>query len=351
MFKPRWWPLVAALYMWSGCGGGKSQSGSLAPGDIKTGEDFCRSLNEQMVSFYSRCYGGTEAYWREIIGFGCDQLGTVLAAGGIVYDPKEGADCLKRISQMSCSPSESLESCDEALRGRLPAGNPCDPHSVLASACAPGTFCFSPNNTCGGTCQPHVQPGESCADTATTGYVSCAFGSTCGNHSQLCSPNLAEGQPCRGTIDGECQSGLYCDGATSGTCRKQQTSGSCDPFLHQCEQGYNCAGPDGAKKCTKWKMPGDSCTPGWSECYFMLSCGSDGRCSNTEVAENQPCGWNSQDESVDCSKGLYCAESPGSSMGSCQKKRPAGAACAAAAECEGNGAYCDPTTKRCIVCN
>jgi hypothetical protein len=358
MLKSCAWALVAASCMCFGCDGAKTQSGPLAPGNSATGEDFCRSLVDQQVSLLSRCFGGTEAYWRDELYLGgeCDQVGAGLAAKTLAYDPSKGADCLKRMSQASCFSNDVIDSCSSALAGRLPVGSPCDPNNGITSICAPGTFCFSAYQTCGGTCQPKVQPGGSCANTTTTGYYSCALGSTCGNQNQLCIPDVAEGQACRGPSAGQCRTGFYCDGngSTTGTCHKQQTSGSCDPFLVQCALGYSCAGPDGAQTCSKWKMSGDSCTPGWSECFWGLSCGSDGKCASIEASENQPCGQNAQDERVDCSAGLYCAQSAGSSMGSCQRQKPAGAACAGSSvayECAGKVAYCYSTTKLCVACN
>jgi len=180
---------------------------------------------------------------------------------------------------------------------------------------------------------------------------------SCQINTDLCVPDVADCQPCLGPSAGDCSQGLYCDGdnTTAGTCRKGRTSGACTTIGSECALGYGCMGTTGAETCTKLKMPGDACTPGRHECYFLLGyCGSENKCITTRALENQPCNiyFDSQNELVQCDSGLTCIGSSASTMGACQKKKPAGAPCTPySVVCAGTGAYCDPKTSLCVSCD
>jgi hypothetical protein len=359
MMKPRLVALFMVLPLGSGCG----RTGIGSVGSSAAAADFCHSMIDEVVAAGARCAAGSDFPWRDQYtgSVPCDQVDGLLAAGTLTYDPATGADCLTRLSQMDCVGEVLPEPCRDAIAGRLPAGSQC---SFFANSwfsdCAPGNYCHRPGNACGGTCQPYVQPGGSCAYTDAGGFPLCASGSSCNN--ELCVPYLGDGEICWGEHSaGDCGDGLYCDFRTTNPaiCRKRRTSGTCaDGF--ECAAGTVCAGPANAKTCTKVKLPGDSCTQGQSECFGLSFCGDGGKCTRTGVAENQPCGTNLQGEYIQCGIDFFCAgtltlvdPSVGTvgGVGTCQEKKPMGSNCSYWTECAGNLAYCDSATRLCVACN
>jgi hypothetical protein len=351
--KLRLFALFTALSLGVGCGG----SAPLLTGSSATGSNFCHSMVDELVAATTRCHVGPDPdpYWRDFYTGSvlCDQVDELLAAGTLTYDRASGADCLKHLSQLDCDYDSSIESCTNAIAGRLPAGNPCSYFGIWRSDCAPGNYCSYTGDACGGICKPYVQPGGSCAYTVPSGFASCVSGSSC-RKNELCVSDVGEGQPCMGLSDGHCGDDLSCAWDTD-RCTKKQTSGTCAMGV-ECAAGYVCAGPAGATTCAKAKSPGDSCTQGQSECYGLSFCGDDGKCAHTGVAENQPCGTNSQGEYIQCGTDLYCAVIMSSSGavivgGTCQKKKSPGSNCTYTTECSGKSAYCDSTTYLCATCD
>jgi hypothetical protein len=356
--KLRSFALFTALSLGTGCGG----SAPLFVGSTATGSDFCHSMVDESVAAAARSYGGED--WRDYYTGAdlCDQVGALLAAGTLTYDRASGADCLEAMSQLDRIYLRSIESCTNAIAGRLPAGSQCSNFALGFSDCAPGNYCANGGNICGGVCKPYVQPGGSCAYTDTDPFPNCAAGSTC--QADLCVPDASEGQHCLGGSAGGCGEGLYCD---AGTCNKRKTSGDCT-YRPGCAAGYVCTGPANAMTCTKVKLPGQACTQGQLECYGLSFCGADGRCTRTGVAANQPCGTNARGEYIQCGTGLYCPVGTMGSItvgvvdpstgtvggvGTCQKKQLAGSFCGGFNDyaCAGKSAYCDSATYRCATCD
>jgi hypothetical protein len=248
---------------------------------------------------------------------------------------------------MDCIDIHLPESCTDGIAGRLPAGSQCSFFELLFSDCAPGNYCESSGNACGGTCKPYVQPGGSCAYTLAGEFPGCASGLSCPHGSNLCTPYVGEGESCLDASTGECGDGLYCNGAA---CQKRNTSGACT-FGGECAAGSVCT-RSYPRTCTTVKLPGDSCTQGQAECYGLSYCGDDGKCTRTGAAENQFCGTNFQGEYIQCGTDLYCATDTNGAQ-TCQKTKPAGSNCSNyySSDCAGNSAYCDSATSLCVACN
>ncbi|HEX7596791.1 MAG TPA: hypothetical protein VF518_01180, partial [Polyangia bacterium] len=195
---------------------------------------------------------------------------------------------------------------------------------------------------------------DTCSYTTTAGSTICASHLSCQSGTHVCVADTGEGQPCQGPTAGDCKSGLYCEGgtaSTAGICRKGKTAGACASSEGQCANGYSCIGTSGAQTCTKWKYPGDTCTPGLRECVVFSWCGSDGKCTDAPVPEGQPCS-PSPGEYAQCASGLTCLYGTGSTTpATCQKLKAAGSTCSYDSECAGSGSYCDSKTKVCVACN
>jgi len=345
-------PVCLGLVVFSSaCGGGTA----VPVGNSSTATDFCRSIAPAVAGMAVRCYGGTLSTWEGIYAnvVDCSHVAASIASDRTAYDAAKGAACLAEIANVDCSNTNEISPCTTALVGRVPTGEACPTTLSLFSECAPGAFCKTAVNVCGGTCQAYAPAGASCV-SSTTSTVRCDPDTSCQSTMRICVADSGEGQPCEGPNAGGCVSGLFCDGATSavaGTCRKRKTSGTC-LLGGDCATGYACVGTGTNKACTKMKLTGEACTPGNRECFTLFHCASNGRCED-QAASGQPCGSDENKEYVACASGLYCANATTTTMGSCSSPKSAGSPCSGSnySECAGIGSYCDSQTKRCVACN
>lgn len=334
------------------CGGaGKT---AVTPGSSANAKDFCASFEQAAVELLTRCYGGGEAFWSDIYGqlFNCPEVTRLVSAGTLIYNASQGKQCLDAVKAVSCDNTGPLAPCNAALTGTVPAGGACAGRTQLMfPECAPGSECSWQSNACGGTCRAYARLGQACGNGFGTDYLDCEDGTTCGWETEVCLAEVAEGQPCAGPDGVSCAAGLYCEGGdypTTGTCRKQKTSGAC-AHGGECASTYACVPSGGPGTCRKEKLPGQPCEPG--ECVSLFSrCGTDGKCTDARSAETQPCG-TSGDEYIQCAKGLYCDYSDTTAdLGTCRPEIPAGSPCTSGGACADDG-YCDATTRLCVSCS
>lgn len=296
----------------------------------------------------ARCVGGTESYWHDFYAtlLPCDVLGARVDAGEMLYNASSAQACLAAIRREGegCNLSGTIPECTDTLKGNVAAGGAC--HSDGLSVCDPQADCRAVADSCSDTCVARVPVDGSCA-VATGTAPPCAEGATC--VSGVCVADPGEGQSCRGL----CAGSLRCVGATAaapGTCQRGATSGPCTT-ISDCDTYYTCTGAIGARTCSKYRMLGESCVPGQSQCWWLLHCGSDGTCSDAKAAANEACGADANGEHIPCGANLYCSLASGTAAGTCVAKKAAGTPCSSDSECAGTNAYCDDATGKCVGCS
>jgi hypothetical protein len=91
------------------------------------------------------------------------------------------------------------------------------------------------------------------------------------------------------------------------SCRRLVDSGSLCDGQHFCLPPLACAGPVGQAHCAPVRHAGESCTPGWRQCEYPLGhCGSERKCVDTPVDENEECGLLPSGEWIHCTPGSEC---------------------------------------------
>jgi len=339
-------------------GGAGGSTGAGSGGGSAMLLEFCNGAVQAMASTMARCWGGTEAYWSTIFSptFDCQRVSADVAAGRMVYDQSRAAVCLSSINGGDCAitTSSSAEpgpaACANVLWGTVPAGQACSPNPM--SNCVPEATCVQDGYACSGTCRTTVAANGSCQSVDGATSLPCAAGTHC--ILGVCLADAKEGQSCGGQSGAICASSLACVGATSsasGTCQAVALAVPCTT-RSDCGSGvYGCLGPTGAKTCQHWKFTGESCTPGQGQCYPLLSCGADGKCTDQRATQNQPCRYDANGDSVWCASGLVCSGATSTAMGTCLPVKAPGDPCTLLDMCGGTQGRCDPSTQRCVACN
>jgi hypothetical protein len=309
-----------------------------------------------MSSAVARCWGGTDAYWFKIYSaaFDCQRVSADVAAGRMVYDQSHAAACLSSIEGIDCSAiagsGPSLPACTQVLWGTVPAGQACSPDAM--SDCVPEASCERDAYACGGTCRTRVAANGSCQSVDGRTIPPCVTDAHC--ISGVCLADAKEGQSCGGSAGPPCASNLRCVGATfsaSGTCHPAANSGPCTDCSDCGNSMYGCMGPTGAKTCERWKFVGESCTPGQLQCFVLLHCGADGKCTDAPATQNQACGSDALGEYFGCASGLYCSGVTSTAMGICVPYKAPGDSCTSLVECGYPHGQCDTSTHQCVACN
>lgn len=141
-----------------------------------------------------------------------DTLGVVLGTSTVIFDPANAADCLSRISTMTCQNISEAEynaityACFEAWRGAVPTGSPC----TYSVQCPSSDYCDL--SVPGGDCVPLVATWDTCS--MVHGEYQCSHrgnGGPCAGGE--CSPGRPEGATITSTPL-ECAAGMLSTGAT-----------------------------------------------------------------------------------------------------------------------------------------
>ena len=336
-------------------GGTGGSTGTGGGAGSATALEFCNNVAQAISSVVARCVGGTDAYWFMFYSaaFDCQRVSADVAAGRMVYDQSHAAACLSSIEGVDCSAiagaGPSLPACTQVLWGTVPAGQVCSPDPM--SDCVPEAHCEHVGYACSGICLTSVAVNGSCQSLDSDTTLPCVAGAHC--VSGVCLADANEGQACGGYPSPTCAGDLRCLGATSiasGTCHAAANSGPCTDNSDCSSSG--CMGPTGAKTCQRWKFAGESCTPGQGECWPLLYCGADGKCTDARAAtQNQACGPDARGEIVGCASGLYCSGATSTTTGTCVPPKALGDPCTWLDVCSGTRGHCDTSTQKCVACN
>jgi len=255
-------------------------------------------------------------------------------ASGFVCSPVKGTCVPQGTAGTTCDVTQECAPPLACLGGSCKAlgaaGAPCKDASecgvglvCTADRCAaPPTACAHASDcgqgaSCGGprTCVARLGAGGACAEDRD-----CEPSLFCDDVGRTCTTRPAQGEPCaKGTI---CAAGLGCN-AESGTCLPLPGDGEpCaagEPF---CADNLGC----NDFVCGPLPAEGAPCTVDY-RCADGLACdfARDGSTCIAPRAAGEPC---ASDRS--CAAGLHCG-----AAGTCEPKRPAGAACTSSAECTG----------------
>ena len=149
-------------------------------------------------------------------GFG--ELEQAVDDGRIGYDSKAAAACIAAIGDVECERinERPLDACENVFVGSTASGEECD----LDEECVAGLICDT-NAMCPGRCAPHRAAGLECRNDDD-----CASGLVCSDVTNRCVQPHAEGEPCGGGVEAECNGGLACIGDD----RNEMRTGTCMPF-------------------------------------------------------------------------------------------------------------------------
>lgn len=226
-----------------------------------------------------------------------------IQAGATILNLANARACLDRESQrFDCSSSTMttmvFPECDSTLL--YGPGHSLGGSCLYRYDCIDG-LCSRANASCGGTCQPYRQIGE-----------------TCNTSDQFCDPETS-----------------YCD---YGFCAPLKSAGSDCAATWECAPGSTCWGPSGYKVCTPMIPAGAACSPG-QPCVSGYRCGgANGTC--VPLYSGQVGHWCTSNEG--CQWGLWCDGGSSYAFGTCSAVSPTGTPCTAAVEC-GWDSFCSST--------
>jgi hypothetical protein len=167
---------------------------------------------------------------------------------------------------------------------------------------------------------PGTKPaGAACNESTQCQSYSCSMGAsgTSSTGCGTCAAAIADGDPCGGTILGQCGQNSACDislTSGTGTCKAftyGNAGDTCDGFAAQCSQGLYC---DTTKKqCAATLGAGATCT-GTEACTWPLICtGTMSLKCESPASAGEACSGDS-----DCASGLGCSNAvPPSTTGAC----------------------------------
>jgi hypothetical protein len=282
-----------------------------------TGADFCESLTRIYCDANVRCCTLPPFKWADSascladamssmpkgdLGSGCkvEFTGAAFQDGRVRFDPSVGAQLLDMLENaaLQCQTLPYVAPVGLVV-GTVASGGDCratsaDPSPMLA--CAPGLYC---DGSLGSSTPPPP-------------------------YTWTCKPFPNEGDACG--LGGICGAGLYCDGPTSGFCRKFVSDGGACTGNYMCAS-FNCAGnvcstaPPAQDYCESSQpvAPGNwcsrtnfggsstSCTASWSSCSDQNSYGVT--CAVSAGATSCTCLKNTVDSGSFMSTG-FCAADP-----------------------------------------
>jgi hypothetical protein len=235
--------------------------------------------------------------------------------------------------------------------------------SCAAATCSMGSY--TPERTCNGAGVCQTTTPISCGAYACNTNATCR--TSCTGDADCTAPNICNagqctkkplGTPCTGATEcasGLCQQGVCCSSSCTGTCRSCALAGSAgtctmvpvgqDPLSQCADNGATTCGTDGAcdgagacrlyaagTVCVAAACTGSTYSP-------ARTCNGTGTCQTTSPSTCAPyqCGTNAACRTT-CATSSDCTSPNTCLSGSCGKK-PVGASCTAAAEC--NSDFCE----------
>ena len=269
---------------------------------------------------------------------------TLLAAianGDTVFDGAKAAACVDAIAHASCdftsqSQRQVIDTCSNLASGKRVEDAACsESFECRSQVCA---LIVCPELCCRGNCIAGAPPmpaklGEMCS------YGVCEAGAYCNFPAGTCMALETEGASC--FFGGQCDAGLDCVGAPSGTCQARPALG--EPCSGVCrDEGTRCDAT--TSTCVKARLAGAACTVD-SECGTVYVCDSTQHCS-LGLPDGAPC-----EVGQRCAGERGFCVAPAGTSGTCTLPAADGAACEYNGDCVRES--CDPTSKQCVsaVCS
>jgi hypothetical protein len=275
----------------------------------------------------------------------CQSFEAAQQADRIVYNQDQAAACLDALDAISCAEYGTMDitsfaslpaACRDAMAPQVASGGAC--YSTLGYECLSGycdlaggigEACFT-----GGTCRDIAAPGADCS------ALPCGPGYSCSGGTCVANPPitfLGAGGDCS-VVDTVCQDPYYCD---AGTCVARKVVGADCGRQTECQLGLRCLqAPTGT--CTAPLLAGAECSGG--DCDAGLYCNDESVCAPyPHVGES--CVYPQSEDA------LWCVDSwcdAGAEEPTCQPYREIGAPCSLISEEElflscGPGYLCLPT--------
>lgn len=258
-----------------------------------------------------------------------------VAEGSVTYDPSAVGPCREAVAEAGCDyfSNPELPACERVFEGSAAVGQPCR----TDVECEPGLACDL-SDGCPGACAARGGAGAACEQDD-----GCDFGMTC--QSGGCAEPAGEDEPCGGSTDAECRTGLLClgeDRDAAGSCADPATAmtegegDACNPLeATLCQEGLSCVVDTVvplAFHCVATSSPGGPCRPGTPDpcprgqaCDADLSGGDlDGTCQPLPEA-GEAC--LSTSLAAPCAAGLQCID------GLCVATQRNGAGCTRSDQC------------------
>lgn len=350
------WAAVAGVMALVGCSGGNSTgsssggsgatggssggSGGSTGGGAITRQEWCTGYGSAVCTFFSRCnFISTSAP--------CT-FDTAFASGACsapesetTFDGTRAKACLTFIQSYatasSCDLSKEPDSglnCDESVifQAKVEAGGACSTSSSCKPTSSGNRDCRFPERYSDVACEGHGRcaglkqaDGTPCVgnDDCTGGLCNFQFLPDSGSR-DICGTPVAIGQPCDFDLKRCDPFRSYCDlNGASGTCRAFRATGASCISDSECGDYYAalCGPSDGGRVCQPTRKRGESCGLDL-RCDVSLGC-LQGRCSDSVVANGQPC---SDMDGVYCDEGSCIAGANGST---CVARAKSGEACGA----------------------
>ncbi|MDH5492143.1 MAG: hypothetical protein OEY14_09330 [Myxococcales bacterium] len=278
---------------------------------------------------------------------GSTGIAEAVADGSVLYDGAAAGACLSAIGDSCTAGAAGIfgdrPSCEGALTGTLPEGDPC----YISEQCAGDAYCDNGfGGSCPGTCTPRIGLGAACFRDAecsrAAGASECAWNEALGEDrcvSTVLHADAAMGEPC-GTVVTEtsreytmCSPGSWC--GTDDLCQAPLAAGaSCGSIDEICVEGHICA--DGSCMAFSLGSEGDACDDRFAVCDpgQRLDC-IDGSCAViTDGMAGSPCR-GGDFAGFDCNAGLVCLRA----SDTCGEPLATGAVCDSDRECASG--YCD----------
>jgi hypothetical protein len=239
----------------------------------------CEGFLYDLITAYEDCETITEERLRQ---GGLDALTEAVDDGRVEYHGDRMQACVNAVVTRPCNllTTRGIPECEDAMTGTAAKGDGCG----LNEECEGSLICET-NGTCPGACVERYSAGKPCSADDE-----CADELVCSNVTKHCAKPAAEGEPCEGGVEVQCEPGFFCGGADAG----KMQPGACVPVEN-----------------VKLGGQGAACDPGGGAlCQSGLSCVLTGfesgalkwECRTPSVA-NGNCGVGLPE---DCAGGQYC---------------------------------------------
>lgn len=239
----------------------------------------CEGFLYDLITAYEDCETVTEERLKQ---GGLDALTQAVDDGRVEYHGDRMQACVDAVATRPCNllTTRGIPECEDAMTGTAAKGDGCG----LNEECEGSLICET-GGTCPGTCVERYSAGKTC-----TADDECADELVCSNVTKHCAKPAAEGEPCEGGVEVQCEPGFFCGGADAG----KMQPGTCMPIA-----------------AVKLGGQGAACDPGGGAlCESGLSCVLTG-------FENSALTWECRTPSVargncgvglpeDCADGQYC---------------------------------------------